>query len=482
MDGLLETTMLILMTAGAARAASPEAADHQHARLVARSVLPAATYRAGSPPSGAFLSPAERATATANGVPGPTTGAYFRAQPVQGFSSMVPAQGGTWWALADNGYAWRDNSADFQLAFHRLDPRWGDPGGPRVIESVVLRDPDRRIPWTIVCDQAHGSRLPDLSFNAMPAPPPACGGEPAARILTGFDLDPESFVRAPDGTFWISEEFGPFLIHAGADGRLLEPPVPVPGVRSPQNPFLELADRSRPERPTVAASRGFEGMAISPDGGTLLALLEGAVTGDDPSDLRIYTFRTESRTFTGAFLRLRLEMPSQTVNLASLTDSHGARVYPSETAPPAGAVSIGELKAVNDHQLLVIERDNLGDDERAPRFKKVFLLDTTRAAENGGYVGKTLLLDLLAIPDPDGVGGDGDFFRLPFYTIESVHVVDERTLLVASDNNYPGSNGRARSRSLNRSGPLAADESELVLVRLGTPLDVDRRLLPPPAK
>ena len=113
----------------------------------------------------------------------------------------------------------------------------------------------------------------------------------------------------------------------------------------------------------------------------------------------------------------------------------------------------------------MIERDNHGDDLTAPRFKKVFLLDLPQAAEHDGYVGKTLLLDLLAIPDPSGVGGDGDFFRLPFYTIESVHVVDERTLLVASDNNFPFSNGRARSRSADRSGPLAADDTELILVR-----------------
>ena len=473
---------LTIMAAGAVLAASPVVPELQHARLVARSVLPAATYRAGSPPSGAFLPPAERAAAAANGVAGPATGPYFGAQPVQGFSSMVPAQDGTWWALADNGYAWRGNSADFQLVIFRVDPRWGDAGGPRLIESVVLRDPDRLIPWTIVCDPAHGSRLPDLSFNALPAPPPACGGEQAARVLTGFDLDPESLVRAPDGTFWVSEEFGPFLLHVAADGRLLEPPVQVPGVRSPQNPFLDLADRSRPERPTLASSRGFEGMAISPDGGTLYALLEGAVAGDDAQDLRIYVYRVAERAFTGAFLRFRLELPSQTVNLAALTDTAGTRVYPDAVAPPAGPVAIGELKAVNGHQLLVIERDNIGDDERAPRHKKVFLLDTARAAENGGYVAKALLLDLLAIPDPGGVGGDGDFFRLPFYTIESVHVVDERTLLVASDNNFPGSNGRSRSRSRDRSGPLTADETELVLVRLAAPLDVDPRLLPPAAR
>jgi hypothetical protein len=391
---------------------------------------------------------------------------------------MVPADAGTWWALSDNGYAWRGNSADFQLVLYRIDPRWGAPGGPAVLETVVLRDPERHIQWTIVCDQGRGSRLPDFSFNVLPPTPPACGEDPAARILTGFDLDPESLVRAPDGTFWIGEEFGPFLIHVAADGRVLESPVVVPGVRSPQNPFLEISDRARAEAPTVAASRGFEGVAISPDGETLYAVLEGAVAGDDPQDLRIYVFDVASRAFADRFLTLRLELPSQQVNLASLMDTSGALAYPGAVAPPAGPVSIGELKAVNDRELLVIERDNHGDDLTAPRFKKVFLLDLAQAAEQGGRVGKTLLLDLLAIPDPTGVGGDGDFFRLPFYTIESVHVVDERTLLVASDNNFPFSNGRARSRSADRSGPLSADDTELILVRLGTPLDADRRLLP----
>lgn len=449
----------------------------QQARLIARRVLPAATTRSGSPPSGAFFSAAERASALANGVVGPANGPYLGEQPVQGFSSMVPAADGTWWALTDNGYAWRTNSADFQLAMYRLDVRPADPGGPVILETVLLRDPDRHIPWTIVCDPGHGAALPDFSFNVMPSPPPACGGEPARRVLTGFDFDPESFVRATDGTFWVGEEFGPFLLHVAADGRVLEPPVPVPGVRSPQSPLLAITDRAHAEAPTVAASRGFEGVAISPDGSRLYALLEGAVAGDDARDLRIYVFDVGRRAFVG-FLRMRLERPSQRVNLAPLTDASGTRVYPGAVAPPAGPVSIGELKAVNDRELLVIERDNHGDDLTAPRFKKVFLLDLSRAAEQDGYVGKTLLLDLLAIPDPSGVGGDGDFFRLPFYTIESVHVVDAHTLLIASDNNFPFSNGRSRGRSADRRGPLAADDTEIVFVRLGTPLAADPRLLP----
>lgn len=460
--------------------ASPPAATPpaQHAALAARSVLPAATYRTGSPASGAFLSPEERAVAARNGVAGPAAGAYLPSQPVQGFSSMVPAGGGTWWALADNGYAWRTNSADFQLVFYRVDPRWGDPGGPSILETVSIRDPDRRVPWTIACDPTRGTPLPRFSFNDLPPRPPACGSDPQARILTGFDLDPESFVRAPDGTFWIGEEFGPFLLHVAADGRLLEAPFSVPGVRSPQSPFLELAAG---ERPNLAASRGFEGLAIAPDGAKLWALLEGAVTGDDPQDLRLYVFDVARRAFEDRFPRVRLEMPSQTVNLAVLLDPSGARAYPDASPPPPGPVSIGEIKAVNSRQLLLIERDNHGDDRTAPRFKKVFLLDLAIAEERRGYAGKTLLLDLLAVPDPNRVGGDGDFFRMPFYTIESVHVVDAHTLLVASDNNFPFSRGRSLGASPDRMGPPAADATEIVLIRLGTPLAVDPRLLLAPA-
>ncbi len=472
-------TMMVVAALGAGAAAPPGGAPQRgeaQARLVARSVLPDMTFRAGSPPTGAFFTPADREAAKANGIGGSGKGPYFDEQPVQGFSSMIPADGKTWWALADNGYAWRPNSGDFQLALYRIDPRWGDPAGPKVLETVLLRDPDRHIPWAVLCDRAHGKALPPFSFNAMPPAPAACGGDPAARLLTGFDLDPESVVKAPDGTLWISEEFGPSLVHVAADGRVLEAPVPFPGVRSPQCPGLDLSDPSRPEKPNLAASRGPEGLALSPDGSTLYALLEGAVAGDDPQDLRIYVFDAARRAFTG-FLRYRLEMPSQEVNLAMIADGAGKRFYPGETAPPPGPVSIGELKAVNSHQMLVIERDNLGDDLPAPRFKKVFLIDTA-GVQDGGHVRKTLLLDLLAIPDPAGVGGDGDFFRMPFYTIESIYPVDQRTLLVASDNNFPFSHGRARSRSADRRGALAADDTEMILVRLGAPLEVDARLLP----
>ena len=150
-------------------------------------------------------------------------------------------------------------------------------------------------------------------------------------------------------------------------------------------------------------------------------------------------------------------------------------------APPATAgYGLGDLTSINDHQLLFLERDGLGDGVDAPRFKKVFVLDIGKALKRGGFVTKSLLVDLLAVPDPQQVGNDGAFFRFPFNTIESVHVVDQNTIISADDNNFPFSNGRSRSKTNARTGPLAADDNELILIQLGTPLDVDKRLLRPP--
>src|SRR5439155_24986175 len=72
------------------------------------------------------------------------------------------------------------------------------------------------------------------------------------RVLTGADFDIESFQKAQDGTLWFGDEFGPFLLHTDANGKVLEAPIALPDfdnpgkqVRSPQNPFSEEATAVR---------------------------------------------------------------------------------------------------------------------------------------------------------------------------------------------------------------------------------------------
>jgi hypothetical protein len=445
---------------------------HQQARLAARSVLGADAVRTDSPPSGAFID--QSPTNTNNVTPTGTPPNFFANQPVQGISAMVPAGDGAWWALADNGYGTRQTSADWQLVIYKIKPNFA-MAKPEVVDSVVLSDPHRFVTWQTVCDPSYGTPLPDLDFNVLPAPPAACGPNAATdRILTGFDFDPESVEIGADGSFWIGEEFGPFLLHADRHGRLVEAPIAGPGVKSPQNPTLDLAT----EQPNVAASRGYEGLAISPDRRQLYAMLEGAVGTDDPQDIRIATFDIASRRFTGEVRKLRLEMPGAKVDLTGLHHKDHTLVYPNAVKPTGtGGESVAELTSVDAYRLLIVERDGNGDGLVAPRFKKVFVLDTRDAWSRQGYVDKTLLVDLMAIPDPQKIGHDGDFFRFPFNTIESVHVVDNHTILVANDNNYPFSNGRARSTTNDRT-TLGPDANEMILVEVAAALHPDSRLLP----
>lgn len=70
------------------------------------------------------------------------------------------------------------------------------------------------------------------------------------------------------------------------------------------------------------------------------------------------------------------------------------------------------------------------------------------------------------IADSHDLNGDGSTtFTFPYVTIEDVLVLEERTLLVIYDNNYPGGGGRAQ----------ASDNTEFLRIRLDKPLDLDKR-------
>ena len=125
------------------------------------------------------------------------------------------------------------------------------------------------------------------------------------KLLTGSDFDIESFRQAPDGTYWFGDEFGPFLLHTDASGRVLEAPFPLPGVQSPDNPFLGTAT------PNLPRSRGFEGMAITPNGRRLYPMLEGSLTTDpDQQRLLINEFDLRRKAYTGRQWSYRLEAPT----------------------------------------------------------------------------------------------------------------------------------------------------------------------------
>jgi hypothetical protein len=120
--------------------------------------------------------------------------------------------------------------------------------------------------------------------------------------------------------------------------------------------------------------------------------------------------------------------------------------------------AIGDLTAVTNTRFLVIERDNFQG--TAALFKKIYIVDLNDV-DADGFLVKHEVANLLAIADPDNLGGFGPVFRFPFQTIESVIPLSNRTLGVLDDNNYPFSNGRV---------PGQPDPNEFIVIRLDRPL------------
>ncbi|WP_106435791.1 esterase-like activity of phytase family protein [Streptomyces davaonensis] len=366
--------------------------DFGQATLTGWAALPAETFVPGSEPSGAAIG-----AGPFNGIAAP-----FADQPVQGFSGVVNRHDGTYDVLSDNGYGAKANSADFLLRVHRVksDTRTGQV---KVLGGFNLTDPDHKVPFPLTR---------------------------ADRTLTGADFDVESIVRSYDGTLWLGDEFGPFLLHFSPTGKLLEAPISLEGVKAPENPFLNGGT------PNLGGSKGFEGMARSVDGRYLYPLLEGTVSGDTPGDLRFNQFDLKSGQYTGKRWTYRLESPAH---------------------------AIGDAIAVDKHRFLVIERDG-GQGETA-KVKRIYLADT-RDRDHDGVMDKTLVADLMNLANPKKLGGFGETFTFPFQTIEDVTLLDDRTLAVLNDNNFPFSSGRTAGK---------ADNNEFITIRLDERLHADPR-------
>lgn len=85
-----------------------------------RAVLPATTFTPG-PPSGGQLPP---------GVPINGQTPPFPSQPVQGVSAILDAGGGEYFAMPDNGFGAKNNSANFLLRVYHVRPSFrGASGG-----------------------------------------------------------------------------------------------------------------------------------------------------------------------------------------------------------------------------------------------------------------------------------------------------------------------------------------------------------------
>ncbi len=369
----------------------------------------------------------------------------FEGQPAQGHSGIKRMADGTFWILTDNGAGAKANSPDFMLYLNHyaVDFRSGEF---KRHKTIFLHDPDKKVPFRIA---EEGTK---------------------ERYLTGADFDPESFQFA-GGALWIGEEFGPYLIKADLQGKVLavfETQVDGKVVRSPDHPAITAAAAPDAKAPAfeVKRSKGFEGMASSKDGSKLYALLEGPLWNESAKAyeaveggkqyLRVLEFDVKAEQWTGRHWKYVLEANHHAIGDFNMID---------DKTSADGTSAMG----------LIIERDN-GEgtaDQACPegqkrtdcfhdlaKFKRVYKVELTDA-NAGGELRKVGYIDLMNLQDPQRLAKkplNHGVLTFPFFTIENVDVVDATHIVVGNDNNLPFSSSRAPNR---------ADDNELVLLEVG---------------
>ncbi len=362
-------------------------------------------------------------------------GLPFDGQPVQGHSGIKRMPDGSFWLLTDNGAGSKANSPDFMLhlSHYQVDFKSGQFSRQK---TIFLHDPDKKVHFRITHE----------------------GTE--KRYLTGADFDPESFQFA-GGALWIGDEFGPFLIKADLNGKVLavfETQVDGKVVRSPDAPGMLMpgAPDAKPTAFEVKRSKGYEGMAASKDGSKLYALLEGALWNDTAKAyenvggkqyLRVLEFDVKTEQWTGRHWKYVME---------------------------ANHHAIGDFNMIDANMGLIIERDNgEGTADRAcpadqkrtdcfhdlAKFKRIYKVELSDA-NVGGEIRKVGYIDLMNIQDPQRLAKkplNNGVLTFPFFTIENVDVVDDKHIVVGNDNNLPFSSSR---------NPNQADDNELVLLQV----------------
>lgn len=178
----------------------------------------------------------------------------------------------------------------------------------------------------------------------------------------GLRLDPEGVRVSAMNTLWISEEYGPWIDEFSMDGlhlRRIAPPARFRIARPDGDPERELPPHNTSGR---QPNRGFEGLAITPDGERLYAILQGPLIQDGALD------GENERT-------------GRNVRVLEVTIATGAMrefVYPMNSA----AFGISEIVAFSQTGMLVLERDGRAGEKA--KFRSVFAVDLAGATDVTG--------------------------------------------------------------------------------------------------
>ncbi len=261
---------------------------------------------------------------------------------------------------------------------HDVIGGWGSAVAYTGIGNRFLATPDRGPAdgTTSILDRAYVFELSvagsDVSIALASAVPLVNElGENFTGSTAAFDatnspasrrFDPEGVCLSGTGSYFVSDEYGPFLYEFDASGRRKRA-LPLPEKFLIDTPAALAAGELPPGNVKGRqANRGMEGLSISPDRSKLFGVLQNPLIQDGALDaankrVGLNTRIVETDVVTGATRELLYVLDAKTAGL-------------------------NEILAVNAHQFLVIERD--GNAGTAAAAKRIYLVDLAGATDISG--------------------------------------------------------------------------------------------------
>ena len=240
-------------------------------------------------------------------------------------------------------------------------------------------------------------------------------------------LDPEGVRVSNDGrSVFVSDEYGPYVYQfdraTGERTRTFTLPDNFAIANLSSTGAAEISGNTSGR----VANKGMEGLAITPDGKTLVGFEQSPLIQDGADGGRANRIVT-------------IDIASGAVKQFAYDNQVGGKNYNSS-----------EIVALNDHQFLVLERDGkgLGDGSEA-KFKQLQLVDLTGAQDVSGLSGeaallakapsKSLFLDLRSALNAAGIDNARIPAKLEGLAFGSDVMIDgvlTHTLYVANDNDF----------------------------------------------
>lgn len=162
-----------------------------------------------------------------------------------------------------------------------------------------------------------------------------------------YGLDPEGLVAMKDGSFWVSDEYGPHIVHLNSNGQEIERINPYNTARKLPAVFAKRR-----------ANRGMEGLTITPDGKYLVGMMQSPLYNPDKSVKK-----------TATICRLLF------FELA--TGKCSEYLYAIDNTDMANS----EITAISNTTFLVLERDGNMPGKDGSCSKKIYKIDISGATD-----------------------------------------------------------------------------------------------------